>query len=385
MMAKSGQRFEQLDGLRGVAALLVALFHLPILHAGVGTTFLNNAYLMVDFFFVLSGFVLMHSYGEKLKNTKKFGVFVIRRFGRLWPLHAVMLLVLIGFESLKWYVQANHGVTFSTPVFAERSEPSAIFAHLAFLNAFGLFERLTWNSPSWSIGAEFYTYLLFGVCVLLFKQSLKPAVLFMLLGGFSVYLLAPRGMDSSYDFGFMRCLMGFFAGVITYRLKLWWEEQWHYAIKPSPWYDIALLTCAVLFVGFAGVHTAYLAPLMFMAVVLVLSLYPGYGAKVLQYPIFQALGAWSYGIYLIHSVVILVMMFVLSAAKGLLPSVSNIDVMVYGEAKLYVSYGMLTDTLILMVYFGIVIITAALAYRMIEKPAQHGFNQVAKRVTARSW
>ena len=58
--------FGVLDSWRGVAALLVALFHLNILSSIYSLHFIRNSYLFVDFFFVLSGFVISHSYGHRL-------------------------------------------------------------------------------------------------------------------------------------------------------------------------------------------------------------------------------------------------------------------------------------------------------------------------------
>ena len=56
---KSKPRYEILDGLRGVAAVLVVIYHLCESHFGIGETHpLNHGYLAVDFFFVLSGFVI---------------------------------------------------------------------------------------------------------------------------------------------------------------------------------------------------------------------------------------------------------------------------------------------------------------------------------------
>jgi peptidoglycan/LPS O-acetylase OafA/YrhL len=60
------ERFENLDALRGTCALLVALFHLPANGLLASNALVRHAYLFVDYFFVLSGFVIAFSYGDRL-------------------------------------------------------------------------------------------------------------------------------------------------------------------------------------------------------------------------------------------------------------------------------------------------------------------------------
>lgn len=92
--------FEVLDGLRGVAALLVLVFHISeILSKGVvADNWLPHGALAVDFFFALSGFVIAHAYDGRMAEGLGFGGFMLRRFIRLHPM--VPLATLIG--ALAW-------------------------------------------------------------------------------------------------------------------------------------------------------------------------------------------------------------------------------------------------------------------------------------------
>src|ERR1700688_3519606 len=118
-------RFGVLDSWRGVAALLVALFHLNVYSAIYSLDFIRNAYLFVDFFFVLSGFVITHNYADRLGTVERLGSFAIRRLGRLWPLHAVVLLAFVIVESAK-AVLAWRGTSIYLPPFTGNNSSDTI-------------------------------------------------------------------------------------------------------------------------------------------------------------------------------------------------------------------------------------------------------------------
>ena len=86
-MAMQTSRFHVLDAWRGIAALLVALERLHAHGVFYSLPFVRNSYLFVDFFFVLSGFVIAHAYADKITDARSALTFALRRFGRLWPLH----------------------------------------------------------------------------------------------------------------------------------------------------------------------------------------------------------------------------------------------------------------------------------------------------------
>src|ERR1700677_2281169 len=90
MDASQGQpagEIRSLNTLRGIAALMVAIYHAPLL-LGVGQTF-PHAYLAVDLFFVLSGFVMLHAYEARLLDGLALGRFFQLRLARLYPLLAI--------------------------------------------------------------------------------------------------------------------------------------------------------------------------------------------------------------------------------------------------------------------------------------------------------
>jgi peptidoglycan/LPS O-acetylase OafA/YrhL len=106
-MSRTAARFEVLDGWRGIAALMVAVFHFNALHPAYVLPFVHNSYLFVDFFFVLSGFVIAHAYRGRLNTVADAAVFAIRRFGRA----RLAVLVALGAGSAIVVVTlAKHGM-----------------------------------------------------------------------------------------------------------------------------------------------------------------------------------------------------------------------------------------------------------------------------------
>ena len=112
---KSVPYLSNLTPLRGIAALLIVIFHLDLMIFGnalisyADSGLLHRMYLMVDFFFVLSGFIMSHVYGAWFSTSVRyadFKKFTIARFARVYPLHLVTLVYTI----LLFYTTAQLGV-----------------------------------------------------------------------------------------------------------------------------------------------------------------------------------------------------------------------------------------------------------------------------------
>lgn len=86
-MSATHNRFDALDGLRGVAAIAVMISHFS------QETLFKNAYEAVDLFFMLSGFVIAHSYGARLLSGMTSTEYVKRRLIRLYPMLLISLLI----------------------------------------------------------------------------------------------------------------------------------------------------------------------------------------------------------------------------------------------------------------------------------------------------
>jgi len=222
-LSQSARAFIALDGLRGIAALAVAVRHAPYLwQAGYPTGFLHESYLAVDFFFVLSGFVLAYAYGERLQTGMSAQKFISVRLIRLYPLYllafSISMILLVG----QWHFGKISAVdaTFN-----------AVFAILFVPSLFSQNNIFPMNSPAWSLFFELAANFVFGLLgkrinTLILVLVVFVAALTLLLAvafGWLGFGTANGPMDAgptwrSISAGLARVSYSFFAGVLAYRL-----------------------------------------------------------------------------------------------------------------------------------------------------------------------
>jgi peptidoglycan/LPS O-acetylase OafA/YrhL len=148
-----------LTGIRALAALLVLGLHadqnVPTGALSV-FPFLGRGYLGVDFFFVLSGYIITHVYLASLAEPSRnaIQIFLWHRFIRLYPVHVTVLTALVALICL---VRAA-GIPLNNP---QEWRMSEIPWQLTLLHAWGVLGKPGWNAPSWSISAEWFAYLWF--------------------------------------------------------------------------------------------------------------------------------------------------------------------------------------------------------------------------------
>ena len=288
-----------LTGARGIAAWFVVLFHLRFMMPGIGggTGPMALGYLAVDFFFVLSGFVIWLTYADRLRAEGLAGVpaFLKRRIARVWPLHLFMLASAIVF--------ALAIATLDHPDWAQYP-PAELPLHLLLLQNWGLTDRLTWNVPAWSISCELAAYLLFPLLVT--GVNLKRWPSWALVGaaaGLAAalhFLFMLRGASTLGDdvlkLGVLRCLCECAIGMLACALWLRWRER---PLLPA-------LAATAGGVAMLALHLAGLAPqvfalpLVFAALVLVLALTSEMRGNPLASAPVHYLGEISYATYLGH-------------------------------------------------------------------------------------
>jgi peptidoglycan/LPS O-acetylase OafA/YrhL len=299
------ERFEVLDSWRGIAACLVALFHLEAYSHLVyshlhGVALLRNAWLFVDFFFVLSGFVIAANYQQRLAQGFGAGRFLLLRLGRLYPLHFAMLALAVGVKLLLLLAPAlapSSPAPFSTP----QEAPATIVANLLLVHSLHLFDFLTWNGPSWSISTEFYTYVLFAAaCVGLRERAWLALLAALVAGPLLLAGLSEHNMATEHDWGLVRCVYGFATGALAWGAYRRWRPALEKRLSGSraEWGAIGLI---VVFVSAAGTTRLSLAaPFVFALAVLVFAFAAGSASALLRLRPLVFLGTISYSIYLTH-------------------------------------------------------------------------------------
>jgi peptidoglycan/LPS O-acetylase OafA/YrhL len=365
-------RFEALDAWRGICALLVALEHLSTTSVLRQNALTHHSYRFVDFFFVLSGVVVSHAYRERLERDRAaVWPFLIRRVGRLWPLHITMLAVFIVVEC-GIGLASRAGLSLGHAAFTDRNTLGAIPANLALVHSWGMFDRLTWNTPSWSISTEFFAYMLFAaVCAL--AGSRRSGLLcagLMIAGALVTALVAPLGMGSTFDYGLARCVYGFMAGVLV-------RSAWgRHAPRVGTAGEIAVVVTVVLAVTLLPVSPGVdlLVTPAFALAVWVFASEDGAISRVLKRRAPQALGAWSYSIYMVHVLVALgLLIAAMLASKHGLHLFARVDnvVTITGSAPVTAA--------ITIGYLGAVILLSSVTYRFVELPGQRWFGRLAQR------
>ena len=374
------QRFEALDSWRGVCALLVAVFHFPLAGPIGENAFVRGSFLFVDFFFVLSGFVIAHSSSQRVATGQGLTRFMVTRFGRLFPLHAFMLAAFVGFELLRQAVPQLAG---GQPPFTGSYSLDTLPANLALLHGLGIHDHLSWNAPSWSISTELFAYMFFGSAVfLLGKRSMALFLLAVLAGPIILFKYSPDFMDATYDLGLVRCLYGFSAGVITQALlagKIDTGPQTREALWTWTVAELTLIGAVVLFVSSAALNAGGLvAPLLFSFAVALFAHEGGYVSRLMKTGPLILLGTISYSIYLTH---IFVQSRLMNAAK--IVDHKFVEGILTAKPDGHAAFSAAASIPALLMMTALVLMASCATYLLIETPGRDWFKRLAAHLPQR--
>jgi peptidoglycan/LPS O-acetylase OafA/YrhL len=377
----TANHFEALDGWRGLCACLVVLFHFhgysPIYHWGL----IRNSYLFVDFFFVLSGFVIAWNYGSRLGSWRDVRQFLVLRVGRLYPLHIFMLFVFLAWETAKLFM--GHAGPGGSAAFTGETQPGTVLSNVFLVQSLHLNDTLSWNAPSWSISTELWAYVVFAVVSVTF--GLRNWMIALLAVAAPVFLLqvTRTGMDITYDWGLVRCLFGFALGVACARLYRARRDRWSAAggVAASALESFALVA-VVWYVADAGKgNWSLLAPFVFAGAVLVFANERGAWSRMLQLRFFKWLGTLSYSIYLTHYFFVVNLPIVVR--RLLHVDLTRPMALPGGGSVLAFGRNNLEGTLFYGVVLALTIGFSAITYRWIETPGREFSRTWARRLAGR--
>jgi peptidoglycan/LPS O-acetylase OafA/YrhL len=219
--------YEILDGLRGVAAVLVVMFHImeTFTMGDNVKQVINHGYLAVDFFFVLSGFVIGYAYDDRWGSKMDLKGFFKRRLIRLHP----MIIAGMLFGALLFYFQdgAFPGLS-ETPVWKMLLVMVIGFTLLPVplsMDIRGWHEMHPLNGPAWSLFFEYIANILYGLFVRKFSKTLLT-ILVVISGAALAHLAITRGdviggwsiEPLQLRIGLTRLMYPFFAGLLLSRI-----------------------------------------------------------------------------------------------------------------------------------------------------------------------
>lgn len=295
-MDKPKEHFVYLDMLRGVAAIAVVLLHW---FSGFGYAIFGSGGPAVDLFFMLSGFVIAHSYGDRLRDGLSKQKYFVPRIIRLYPM--IILGAILGVARV-----IGAGVLKGDPT-DSASLISQFLKNLLLVPSSGidLAEMFPLNGPIWSLHFEMLAYLAF--CAILFKMKSRWIVAALPVAAIAVLDWASvefgSGPHTSFLYGGIeaylqglgRVTLGFCLGVLAYR----WRHRVPAAMQYHPIVGIAFLIAVFAVPGHFMAAPTILLIIMAAFPVVVLG-----GSRVAVSGRFEtlakALGDLSYPLYAIH-------------------------------------------------------------------------------------
>ncbi len=292
----SRPHFEILDGLRGIAAVAVVIFHfMEMVEMDYAKSFIGHGYLAVDFFFCLSGFVVAYAYDQRIALMGK-AAFFRNRFIRLHPMIVMgAVLGLIGFFCDPYHLHGNDVRNYSLPL---------VFLSTLFLLPYPvmndkLFNLFGLNAPAWSLFWEYMANIVYAL--VLWRLSRRWLWTLTILAAAALFYTAWNrtalfgGWDGkTFWDGGARLSFSFLAGMLVYRSGWRIPNRLGFA-------GVGLLCALIFLIPFNSSWTWLVDPLVavfyhpFLICLGVGSTLPAWQKKICRFS-----GDISYPLYMIH-------------------------------------------------------------------------------------
>ncbi len=296
---KTKQHFEILDGLRGIAALSIVVFHfMEWVYTDYSKNFIGHGFLAVDFFFCLSGFVIAYAYDDRIEKTS-VATFFKKRIIRLHPMVLIgTVLGLLGLllDPFAGHLEYSSGRLILIFICSVLLIPFPVMGDRAF-NLFGL------NAPAWSLFWEYIFNILYAWFLhkihrrYLMLLAILAAVVLCFAGFKAGGLSGGWSRDNFWDGG-ARIFFSFLAGMLIYRFN--------WIIKTKTGFAglsllLILAFCMPSFNKYTWI-AELLVILLYFPIVVALGAGSVVGGKLKKLCVF--LGEISYPLYLTHYAVI---------------------------------------------------------------------------------
>lgn len=279
------QRFDSLDGVRGILALTVMMSHIIGSYTGWGNIRpFTGAHLSVFCFFIMSGFVLSYANARYTFKTH-----CMLRVARLWPL---MIVGTFGMLLVYYINSKNGGYVSSNDVFS----PIVIAKNILFMHGILPKDFILLDEPSWSVSLEFWVSLLIPIFFSKFKKGWKVIIILALV------TLSIHRYGINLPANLLTAIICMFIGSLCYdTYRTTGEMSEHFTINST----LCFTTCLIA-IYFIGSNDADLLLIAIFIPCLFIDKTKGdnYLKKVLRSDFLIFLGRISFPLYLLHEIVI---------------------------------------------------------------------------------
>lgn len=287
--------FQTLDGLRGLAAIAVVIYHFPEV---MGSLKMPLAYLAVDMFFLISGVVLAHAYSNRITSGMTGREFMINRLIRLYPLYfAGTFISIVGI-----FVGLARGVSFEVWTLKKLCEASGPALLMLPSYVEGILNFYPLNGPTWSLMFELLVNFAFVMAFLKLSNRVLLTTILVSAGILASMAFAGLSLNIGSEWnnilgGLPRVFFSFPVGILIYRL---------FCQEKLPRIRMPIVAIFAMVIGTLSLNPSRAITPLFdlIAILLVLPTIvwlamcnePTRGARVLS-----VLGTISYPIYMLHS------------------------------------------------------------------------------------
>ena len=350
------KKFLTLETYRAFAALMIAAIHFDVNSPLVNHSLANGYF--VQFFFCLSGFVIYYNYRDKIKNFTNIKIFMMKRFFRLYPLHLFFLILFLFIEVTKYIAINEYNLSINSEPFTKNNFYTFV-TNILLLQTF-LYEY-TFNTPSWSISAEFYTYLIFAILII-FKFNLRIS-LFVLL------LISLIRINDQSNFGdshsgyrsFLDCIYSLYWGLFSSYLYIKYNDKKLYKITKN------IISFILIFVTFFSLTKMQNDYLFMLPIIFSLLIFfscdlnnTSFLGKLLCNKFLVYLGSISYSIYMSH-------LFIFWIINNLLKYIFNLKTFVDDDGLNKLDLNIFESSLLVLFCYFVTIIFSHFSYNYIEK------------------
>ena len=286
-----------LTSLRFFAALYVCLFHISVFSQLDAHSWLNNffssGYMAVDFFFILSGFILSHNYAESIANkTFSYFSFLSKRIARVYPVHLITLFIMMLCAFFLSYI-------LEIGDFFEDQNTSNFLQNIIMVHSWFGEENNSYNKPSWSISVEFFAYIIFPFLIMgkrylsFLNYSIIALILFFGAYGLE-FFFGYKTSDIGISNNILRVSSEFLFGIILY----FFFTEYECKLNHIRHLVIAgLLTIACLFIVEMKL---FAVPIAGWIILLLADLHRQGKETWLSHRVCVYLGQVSYSLYMVH-------------------------------------------------------------------------------------